>query len=135
MTILAKFQCDWADEHDVYGFMIYNSREELEKIFTYMTAYWETYPNKEIELSFGTNEYLGFDSIEGLRECFTVLDVTDEELQTLKKFFVCSWNDNIVEFGWTGWDNIIDAVTPWREEDRNEELDNLANKLWPPREF
>ena len=134
MTILAKFQCDWADEHDVYGFMTYNSRDKLEKIFTYMTAYWETYPNKEVELGFGTNQCLYFDSIEGFRGCFTITELTDEEFGTLLKLFP-TWRDGVANFGYTGWSDIIDAVTPWREEDKNERLEQLADELWPPSEF
>jgi hypothetical protein len=135
MTVLAKFQCDWADEHDVYGLMVYDSMEELEKIFTYMAAYWEEYPNKEVELGFGTNQCLYFDSIEGFRECFTILDISNVEFETLKKFFACRWNEERVDFGWTGWNDIIDTVTPWDKEARNERLDKLANELWPPEEF
>lgn len=131
MTILATFQCDWADEHDVYGFMTYDSRDELEKIFTYMTAYWKTYRGKEVELCFGTNQCLSFDAIEGFRECFTITELTDEEFQTLQKLFP-TYSEDVVDFGYTGWGDIIDAVTPWREEDKNEELDKLADELWPP---
>ncbi|AEC53170.1 hypothetical protein SCRM01_224 [Synechococcus phage S-CRM01] len=135
MTILAKFQCDWADEHDVYGLKVYDSREELEKVFTYMTAYWEEYPGKEVELGFGTNEYLTFDSIKSFRECFTILDISNVEFETLKKFFACRWNEDRVEFGYTGWDKIIDQEIPYGDDDKNERLDILAKKLWPPRKF
>ena len=131
MTILAKFQCDWADEHDVYGFTVYKSREELEKVFTYVTAWFEENPGETIELGFGTNQYLGFEDVESFRRSLTIMDVTDEELQTLKKFFGCRWNEDRVDFGFTGWCDITDYIIPYGDDDKNERLDILANELWP----
>lgn len=127
MTILVKFKCDWADEHDVYGFCTFESRDKLEKVFTYMTAYWEEYPNKEVELGFGTNQYLTLDSIEAYKDCLTIIDLTDEEFKTLVKLFP-DWSDGNATCGYTGWYDITDYCGGAE----NERLEKLFDSLWSP---
>lgn len=57
---LAKFSMDYCDEYDVQGFSIW-SEEDYEK---YKEFYKSSHLNKEVEIYFGTNEYLE-DTIKG----------------------------------------------------------------------
>lgn len=132
MTILAKFQCNWADEHDVYGFRTFESKEEVEKIFTYVQAWFEENPGEVIDLYFGTNEHIDLECFESFKESLTIIELTEEELETLKKLFGPHWLvENLIDYGWTGWADVQDYLIPW-EENGNERLLNLADELWPP---
>jgi hypothetical protein len=132
MTTLVKFQADWADEHDVYGFRTYNSPKEIEKVFTYVEAWFDAYPGQEIELGFGTNQQLTFGDFISFYDSFTITELTDDEFQTLQKLFP-GWREGVVDFGWNGWADVVDYLIPC-PEDENERLTKLADELWPPRE-
>lgn len=74
--ILVKFERDWGDEFNVYGFKVFDSIDKWNE-------YYEEI--KDEQWWFGTNE--GFEPGELEETDFTVHDVTDGEIAILKKFF------------------------------------------------
>lgn len=82
--ILIKFQADYADEFDVYGFTIQDQ------------SWWDKHLQEvagrldeegTIERYFGTNECVEFHSLEQYTASFTVTPITDDEFQVFKKLF------------------------------------------------
>ena len=80
MPVLVKFQKDWADEFDVYGHKIYESKEAWEEAKGDLS---------ELSSSFGTNE--GWEEGDFEEDDFTVVEITQEEADTLNKFFNAYW--------------------------------------------
>ena len=103
MPVLLKFEKDCSDEFDVYGFtIILNKRwEQYQKMFQYLS-----YP---IELSFGTNEIVIFESANDLIEATTIIKITIPEEKMLIKLFKLSYQDN-VEFGWVPYNSLVDEL-------------------------
>lgn len=131
MKCLVKFEADWADEHNVYGFYVYGNDEEIQKQFTYAKAYWEVYPYIDVEFYFGTNECITFEDYESYRRSFDLIDCTEEDYQVLQDKFGNS--GGVVEWGWTGAMDFFDCVFGWGDsEEKNPRLLKLAEELWPP---
>jgi hypothetical protein len=79
--VLVKFQKDWADEFDVYGYKIYNSEADWLK---------EKGDLSEHTFMFGTNE--GWEDEGDFEDDdFTVTEITPEEAATIRKLFGNSW--------------------------------------------
>lgn len=79
--LLIKFETNWADEMDIYGFCIMTAEE------------WE-YKKKEIkhcsfpeEVYFGTNEYNIYETPEEFLNEFKETEITDFEVQLIDKLF------------------------------------------------
>jgi hypothetical protein len=93
--VLVKFYADYADEFDVKGFFITTQKKwdkHLEEVNTFFKDRTEP-----VEVYFGTNECIEYDSFEEYKECFTVTPITKEENEVLNKFFT-TYNKK-VEFG------------------------------------
>lgn len=130
MKCLVKFEADWADEHDVYGFRVFDDQEEIQKQFLYAETYWKVYPNKEVEMSFGSNEWMTYEDYESYRRSFDLIDVTDEDFEVLKDKFG-GYRDR-VDWGWTGAMNFYDHVEGWGDNvEKNPRLLKLREELWP----
>lgn len=89
---LLKFQQDYADEFDVYGFKIYNE-EDYNK---YLELTKENYLKREetnhrkqkvVTISFGTNEEVEFYSLENYLKSFDLVEITEDEFNILNKLF------------------------------------------------
>ena len=105
---LVKYEFDYADEFDVYGFQILSDKE-WENIQEAIKR--TTYPQ---EYYFGTNEEIIIDSADELLRGFKATKITDEEVEVFKKFFGKSYSDS-VSFGWDGpFDAIMESLS---EED------------------
>jgi hypothetical protein len=76
LSILVKFEKDWADEFDVHGFKIYPDRAAWDKDV-------ETLP--ELEFSFGTNE--GWDEGDIDESDFTVSEISEDQASVLVLLF------------------------------------------------
>ena len=110
MDILIKFEADYADESDVYGFRIMSEEE------------WESLKNKienlhyPLEFYFGTNEAMEFNSSQDIMESFTTTQLTSQDSECLFKHFK-NYTDK-VKFGWDPIDHLIDtaAEQAWEAE-------------------
>ncbi len=110
MPVLIKFQKDWADEFDVYGFQVLSDKEwaELQEAIDKIK-----YP---LELYFGTNEQLIFESSdETLRELKATFLNLGEYL-VFKKHFGTTYSDSI-DFGWNPIDQILDSYSGQKSDD------------------
>lgn len=82
MAVLVKFRKDWADEFDVYGYAIYPFKEAWEEISESLDG---------LDYYFGTNE--GWEEGDFSEDDFEVMEISDEEAETLKKLFGQSWGN------------------------------------------
>jgi hypothetical protein len=80
MTVLVKFQKDWADEFDVYGYKIYNSETD-----------WLEEKGDLLDHSymFGTNE--GWEEGDFEDDDFTVTEISAEEANKLRNLLGNEW--------------------------------------------
>lgn len=83
--LLIKLHRNWADEFDVEGFVVMDASawEEHKAL-----AKVEFEKKGSIERYFGTNESLDFGSLEDYLDSFAVLELTMEEYEVFKKFFL-----------------------------------------------
>ncbi len=79
--LLVIFKDNWADEMDIVGFNILTKEQ------------WE-YKELEIretpfpkEVGVGSNEQITYDNVEQYLAMFTILEISDEEEKTIRKFF------------------------------------------------
>lgn len=79
---LVKFEDNYADEFDVYGFRIMN-----EKQLTKFTNVVRDLKNFPLEIYFGTNEALIFESQKDVMSGFKMLPITKDEMVSLKRLF------------------------------------------------
>ena len=95
---LLKFKKDYADEFDVSCIVVLS-----DKLFRYLTTRIEGILSKtEMELHFGTNEFLHWANYSEWKSDFEVVDITQEEYDIFKKYFVKSKQfdeDNETELG------------------------------------
>jgi hypothetical protein len=103
MSLLVKFQMDWADEHDVYGIRIMGDDEwkRFQEVLDCVP-----YPQ---EMYFGTNEELNFKNKAQVLNAFEISTLTDEEVAVFKKFFGKPYSDG-VEFGWDPIDQFAEVI-------------------------
>ena len=95
MPVLLKFQMDYADEFDVYGFEVVT--EELWEKYKQMFK-CVSYPN---EYYFGTNEMVTFEDEAEVLRAITVTELSIMQADALKALFESSYGDAMAEFGWT----------------------------------
>ena len=105
---LVKCEADYSDEFDVYGFEVM-SKKRWEAIKEAIKRI-----NYPVEFYFGTNEGLMPESPKELLSYFTVVEISKEEVEVLKKFFSTYEN---VYYGVSIAGNIPDKLS---NEDRNE---------------
>lgn len=107
--LLVKFQADWADEFDVYGFAL-TSREE-----------WDLYCERLDDVawpqcrSFGTNEEIQWESKEDHLQAFDVKKIDEEHVFLLKKLFSPRPKGGNLYYGHFLW---LDGLTKknWKEQ-------------------
>lgn len=80
--VLIKSSFDWGDEFDVVGFSIM-SKEEFKLAKSTLTKYFKK--TKDAEFGFGTNEALTFSSIEDVMRQCRIVNLTEEEADTISK--------------------------------------------------
>jgi hypothetical protein len=82
--MIVKFNDNWADEFDVEGFA-QMTKEDFDRLL----ASAESMLNKRgvIEYGFGTNEDFTWQSVGEFRNCFTILDVTEEQENIIASVF------------------------------------------------
>ena len=89
---LLKFEGNWSDEMDVYGFAILT---EAHWNYKKLEAQHVEYP---IEIGCGTNEDIIFESFKHYLSHFEVHEISDDEIKCLKKFF-----PDTVNYGFVAW--------------------------------
>ena len=95
-NLLVKYDNNYADEFDVEGFFV-TTEEEWEKHKAQVTKFFEKReagkdPLKRryrdgVEVYFGTNEQIIYETLDCYLRSFTATEVSDEELAVLKKYF------------------------------------------------
>jgi hypothetical protein len=70
MHYLYKFERNWADEFDVYGFAIFGEAEHAA-----IQAYIEKYADYRINYCFGTNEEFEEDSLKDFMQNYTIVEM------------------------------------------------------------
>lgn len=116
---LVKFRCNYADEFDMKGFMVVDSH------------IWNDYVNRLTdadvakEFYFGTNDAFDFYDKEDYLRNFTWSEVSESELETLKKFFTGYVSSPLikVKFGYLpinedAFDPIVDNEEEYDDEDQ-----------------
>jgi len=96
MYYLIKFQSDYADEFDVYGFQIMNEKDY--KRFQNTLKEYEKYLNineNSLEYYFGTNESITWESFDDLIKSITISGISAEKTDFLIEQFGDSWGASI----------------------------------------
>ena len=75
--LLVKYQDNWADEINVFGFSVFDSREEYDEYIGYLTS--EMPFNKYI----GSIEEIEYITAEQLLSTLTVIEITDDAWVTI----------------------------------------------------
>jgi hypothetical protein len=117
MPILAKFYDDWSDEFDVTGFQLFHTEFDWNKFLN--NAEKANYP---VEKYFGSNEFLTFNSFKEYESCFEVIEITQDEYDTMKKLFPYGYFGDVPEFE-AAWD-IEDETSDLYSAD-DQVMDNL----------
>jgi len=104
MPVLIKFEKDWADEFDVYGIQVLSDEEwkELQEAIKKIK-----YP---LEMYFGTNEGLIFESAAETLNELKAVEISDDEMAVFKKYFGNEWSKSI-DFGWSPIDQLFDHAS------------------------
>ena len=88
---LIKFQSDYADEFEVYGFKVVESLEGFEEELNKAKQFWQRYRNAKVSMSFGTNEELVYEGYDAYASCFEISIITEEEMACLERLFDGEW--------------------------------------------
>ena len=91
--LLIKVFCDYADEFDLNGFFVI-SKSEWRNIKRAARYYFQD--NGTLEVNFGTNQELFFDSFSDWLKVFKVKEITPAEEKQIRKLF------GSVYFGYEG---------------------------------
>ena len=89
--VLVRFESDWGDEFDVYGFEIM-TKKSYEKYISELREKWED--GITVECYFGTNEGFTWENIEDYTNCLTVTDINKEEYNIIKRLFSKHYGHN-----------------------------------------
>jgi hypothetical protein len=105
MPVLLKYEDDYADEFDVYGFMLMTDEEwnKFEKVIDCM----EDFPQ---EFYFGTNEQIIYENKENVKRAFKPIRISLEDAKVIKKLFGNQYNDD-VNFGFIPYDQIRESIS------------------------
>lgn len=93
--LLIKFNSDWADEFDVSGFMVISFKDWQNHITNVAKQFLST---SEIEVYFGTNESMTYESLLNYINKFTITPINSEEFLVLKKLFGVKLDHNDNEY-------------------------------------
>jgi len=122
--LLVKYDCNYADEFDIAGFIVMTQSEWLKHI-TGVERHFQQWDNEHapdrwgnrqgIEVYFGTNEQIIYEGFESYRRSFEVTELSDSDYETLKKLFGKSYGGNIRH----GMLAMIELEDPDLEENEN----------------
>lgn len=97
MKQLVKFEKDWADEFTVECFTVLD-HSETETFFSVAEIFFDL--KKTMLCGFGTNQELEFENYKSFRNCFEVINLTDEEATVFQKYFSNKFSpESTPEFG------------------------------------
>lgn len=94
MKKIVLYEDNYADEFDVHGMDIVTEEfwnwyiETAKKLFE---------RNDNPEYSFGTNEYIEYDSLEDFMSCFSVTDIPEYHVEIIEKYLGKNWGKGIPE--------------------------------------
>jgi hypothetical protein len=84
MKQLVKFEKEWADEFTVECFTVLD-HSETETFFSVAEIFFDL--KKTMSCGFGSNQQLEFENYKSFRNCFEVINLTDEEAIVFQKYF------------------------------------------------
>lgn len=99
-NLFIEFNSNYADEFDISGFLIMSEEEWEEHKLVAEKRFSSLEPTERstrrgespsLEVYFGTNEQIIYESLSEYLRSFTVTEISDEERATLEKFFKPSW--------------------------------------------
>lgn len=85
MNILVKYDGNWVDEFDVYGFMV-TTDTQWEKHLADAKKHFKN-RDDEVECYFGTNEAITYSDYEDYARHFSTHPLTADDLAMLQKLF------------------------------------------------
>jgi hypothetical protein len=108
--LLVKFHSNYADEFDVEGFIVMSTsqwqahNEGVAKVFENKKAnapppdpskQWDRRHTDActVEVYFGTNEQMMYESLEDYMRCFDISSLTDDEVAVLTKLFARGYGE------------------------------------------
>ena len=118
---LVRYSVDYADEFDVEGMKIFTEAEynsfldnqsyakDLEEKGEREVGEWGM-----IELYFGTNEFLSFDSVDEVIKALEVQEITEQEFNTLKSLGLDSFGESTI---FSFFENIKENEDEWNEDE------------------
>jgi len=80
---LVIYADNWADEMDVEGSRIFESKTELDK---YFDEFKKQIEDEGYSFGIGTNEEIEYDTFSDFERAFSIHPITDEEIKVLEKF-------------------------------------------------
>ncbi len=110
---LIKYEDNWADEMDIYGFHIL-SDETWEKFLALLDRVNEL-PNFQLNIGVGSNEDIDYDSVEDLLKVFTASDISDDEAAVIQKNFK-------LPYGQFPGDQLLEGIAWALEQETGEDL-------------
>lgn len=94
MKKLILYEDNYADEFDVYGMSIVTEEFWNWYIETARRLFEQ---GKGIEYSFGTNEFVEYNSLSDFMSCFTVKNIPEEHAEIVKMYFGENYGEGIPE--------------------------------------
>lgn len=94
---LIKFSDNWADEMDIDSFVLMDQEWKDEYFNRLKNDFEERLKEKDYFcLNFGSNQGIEYEKFDELMRCFTVIEISQEEYDTIEKLFgksygITSW--------------------------------------------
>ncbi len=128
--VLVKYDCNYADEFDLEGFVVMSQLEWLKHITSVEKHFqkWDSehepdrWGNREgIEVYFGTNEQIIYEGFESYRRSFEVTELSDTDYKTLERLFGKTYGGQIRH-------GMLALIEPDLEDDEMEEEDEESEE-------
>lgn len=110
---LVKYEDNWADEMDIYGFHILTD-ETWEKFLALINRVKDL-PDFQLNIGVGSNEDIDYDSVEDLLNVLTATDISDKDAEVIK-------NNFNLPYGQFPGDQLLEGITWAIEEETGEDL-------------
>lgn len=120
MPVLVKFSGNYADEFDCETFELFESEEAYNTAVTQLRDGVRKYfaSNQELEVYFGTNEYITFENEEEIFNSFKKYDISDVTYNELCSIFELNISKYIDHFGTgTSIARLVERLSDYEEDE------------------
>lgn len=114
---LVKYEDNWADEMDIYGFHVLSDKT-CEKFVAFIKRGSEI-PDFSFNIGVGSNEDIEYSSVDELLAAFKITDISDEEAAAITKNFK-------VPYGQFPGDQLVEGIAWSLEEELGLKMDDLT---------